>query len=113
MPEKQDSSADEENRVTSGTTRSRVGTNEMDSSNSTWSLSLFETDQDKHMTNDSGEEIEKGHPVNTSKNADPSAPMIPDSPRKKSVPYLDFPFMTGKVTLIQFQVHFVVLEVKV
>ena len=100
MAELQGSLSDDETKVTS-TVRRRISANERDTSNSTESL-LCGTDQDKQSGKDDGSkdtnnDIAEGkdpndNPVTTSNN------VIPDSPRKRSVPYLDFPFMTGKVT---------------
>ena len=100
MAELQGSPADDETKVTS-TVRRRISANERDTSNSTLSL-LCGTDQDKQIGQDDGSKdtninLAKGkdtddNPVTNSNNE------IPDSPRKRSVPYLDFPFMTGKVT---------------
>ena len=81
MAELQGSLSDDETKVTS-TVRRRISANERDTFNST-----FGTDQDKQEGKDPND-----NPVTTSNN------VIPDSPRKRSLPYLDFPFMTGKVT---------------
>ena len=81
MAELQGSLSDDETKVTS-TVRRRISANERDTFNST-----LGTDQDKQEGKDPND-----NPVTTSNN------VIPDSPRKRSLPYLDFPFMTGKVT---------------
>ena len=100
MAELQGSPADDETKVTS-TVRRRISANERDTSNSTLSL-LCGTDQDKQIGQDDGS---KDTNINLAEGKDPddnpvtnSNNEIPDSPRKRSVPYLDFPFMTGKVT---------------
>ena len=81
MAELQGCLADDGTKVTSTLGR-RISANERDTFNST-----LGTDQDKQEGKDPND-----NPVTTSNN------VIPDSPRKRSLPYLDFPFMTGKVT---------------
>ena len=99
MAELQGSPADDETKVTS-TVRRRISANERDTSNSTWSL-LCGTD-DKQICQDDGSkdtnnDLAEGKDPNDN-SFTTSDNVIPDSPRKRSVPYLDFPFMTGKVT---------------